>query len=101
MNLIKLFNRDDVPVTHSHNLPQSLRQEQDEQLCIVRISELYQKVVKDFLCNPALSLLQLFVGLEKLKHPKIIPLDSWEVYISTDIEDDKVLVLFGQEHAVV
>ena len=101
MNLEELLNWDDVPVTHSHYLPQSLRHEQDKLLCIVRVSELLQKGVQDFVCDLTLSPLQLWVGLENLKLLKILPLESPEVYIAADIEDDKVLVLLGHEHADV
>ena len=53
------------------------------------------------MCDPALPLLQLSVGLENLKLLKIVPLDHEEVYISIDVEEDKVLVLLGLEHADV
>ena len=53
------------------------------------------------MCDPGLSLLRLSVGLEHLKLLKILPLHPKVVYISSDIEDDKVLVLLGHEHADV
>ena len=71
MNLVELFNCDDVPVTHRHDLPQSLRHEQDELLSIVRIFELLQKCLQNFVCDLTLSLLQLCVGLQNLKLLKI------------------------------